>query len=43
MRRTFGFDVLRCPKCQRRMRVLATITPDPVAVALAAYVPGPVS
>jgi hypothetical protein len=26
MKRTWGFDVLRCPRCERRMHVLATIT-----------------
>jgi hypothetical protein len=31
LRRTFGFDALRCPKCDGRMRVLATLT-DPSAV-----------
>jgi len=25
MKRTFGFDVLACPRCSRRMRVIATI------------------
>jgi hypothetical protein len=25
MKRTWGFDVLRCPSCSRRMRVLATL------------------
>ena len=25
MKRTWGFDVLRCPRCSRRMRVVATI------------------
>jgi Putative transposase/Transposase zinc-binding domain len=31
MRRTWGFDVLRCPRCSRKMRVLATIL-DPAVV-----------
>jgi hypothetical protein len=31
LRRTFGFDALRCPECDGRMRVLATLT-DPSAV-----------
>jgi hypothetical protein len=31
MRRSFGFDALRCPKCDAKMRVLATLT-DPNAV-----------
>ena len=31
MKRTFGFDVLRCPRCTRKMRVLATIT-HPVTI-----------
>ncbi|XYI03800.1 hypothetical protein ACMHYB_30155 [Sorangium sp. So ce1128] len=31
MKRTFGFDALRCPRCERKMRVLSTIT-DPKAV-----------
>ena len=26
MKRSFGFDALRCPRCERRMRVLSTIT-----------------
>ena len=26
MKRTFGFDVLRCPACARKMKVHATIT-----------------
>ena len=30
MKRTFGFDVLRCPRCNRRMRVIASITEPPV-------------
>jgi hypothetical protein len=31
MKRTFGFDVLRCPRCAAKMRVLATIThPDTI-------------
>ena len=25
MRRTFGFDVLECPRCGARMRLVATI------------------
>jgi hypothetical protein len=25
MKRTFGFNVLRCPKCSRKMRVIATM------------------
>jgi hypothetical protein len=29
MKRTWGFDVLTCPKCARKLRVVATITqPD---------------
>jgi hypothetical protein len=31
MKRTWGFDVLRCPRCLRKMRVLATLI-DPAAV-----------
>jgi hypothetical protein len=31
LRRTFGFDALRCPKCDTKMRVIATIT-EPLAV-----------
>ncbi len=31
MQRTFGFDALRCPRCDQKMRVLSTIT-DPVVV-----------
>ena len=31
MKRTWGFDALKCPKCARRMHVVATITePDVV-------------
>jgi hypothetical protein len=30
MKRTFGFDVLRCPKCSRKMHVIATLTEPPV-------------
>ena len=30
MKRTFGFDVLRCPRCNRKMRVIATLTERPV-------------
>ena len=26
MKRTFGFAVLRCPRCSRKMSVIATIT-----------------
>jgi len=26
MKRTFGFDVLTCPRCSKRLRVMATIT-----------------
>jgi hypothetical protein len=29
MKRTFGLDVLRCPRCDRRMRVIATVTAPP--------------
>ena len=31
MKRSFGFNVLRCPRCARKMRVLSTIT-DPMAI-----------
>jgi formylglycine-generating enzyme required for sulfatase activity len=31
VRRTYGFDALRCPKCDARLRVLSTIT-DPSVV-----------
>jgi hypothetical protein len=31
MKRTWGFNVLSCPRCERRMRVIATII-DPVVV-----------
>jgi DNA-directed RNA polymerase subunit H (RpoH/RPB5) len=31
MQRSFGFDSLRCPKCDHKMRVLATIL-EPAAV-----------
>ena len=31
MKRTFGLDVLHCPRCGRRMRVLGTLTqPDTI-------------
>jgi len=30
MKRTFGFNVLRCPRCSGKMRVLSTITEPPV-------------
>jgi hypothetical protein len=30
MKRTFGFDAMRCPSCGRKMRLLATITEPPV-------------
>ncbi|CAN96460.1 hypothetical protein predicted by Glimmer/Critica [Sorangium cellulosum So ce56] len=30
MKRSFGFDALRCPRCERRMRVLSTITDSAV-------------
>jgi len=31
MKRTFGFNVLRCPKCSRKMTLLATLpSPGPV-------------
>jgi hypothetical protein len=30
MKRTFGFNVLVCPRCGRKMRLLATITEPPV-------------
>jgi hypothetical protein len=36
MRRTFGFDALRCPTCDARMRVVSTLTdPDVVKKILA--------
>jgi len=36
LRRTYGVDALRCPKCTARMRVMATITePDAVKKILA--------
>jgi len=31
MRRVFDFDVLTCPRCGGRLRVLATVQ-DPIAV-----------
>jgi hypothetical protein len=31
LQRSFGFDALRCPKCDTKMRVIATIT-EPLAV-----------
>jgi hypothetical protein len=35
MRRTWGLDVLACPKCHRRLRVMATITdPDVIGAIL---------
>jgi hypothetical protein len=32
LRRTFGFDVLACPRCEGRLRLLAMVT-DPKSVA----------
>ena len=32
LQRTFGFDVLECPRCDGRMRLLAMVT-DPIALA----------
>ena len=32
LKRTFGFDVLSCPRCQGRMRLLAMVT-EPKSVA----------
>jgi hypothetical protein len=32
LRRTFGFDVLACPRCDGRMRLLAMVT-EPKSVA----------
>ena len=34
LRRTFGFDVLACPRCHGRMRLLAMVTKRRVAVEL---------
>jgi hypothetical protein len=31
MKRSFGVDVLSCPRCARKMRVLATLT-DPATI-----------
>jgi hypothetical protein len=31
LKRTFGFDALRCPRCDTKMRVIATLT-EPAAV-----------
>jgi hypothetical protein len=31
MKRTWGFDVLHCPRCAKKMRVLSTIT-DPATI-----------
>lgn len=31
LQRTFGFDALRCPRCDAKMRIIATIT-EPLAV-----------
>ena len=31
LRRTFGFDALKCPRCAAPMRILATLT-EPAAV-----------
>jgi hypothetical protein len=31
MKRTWGFNVLRCPRCSHKMRVLSTIT-DPAVI-----------
>ncbi len=32
MRRVFEYDVLECPRCRGRMKLIATIT-DPTAIA----------
>jgi hypothetical protein len=37
LRRTFGFDALVCPRCQGRLRVLATIVDTEVARRIVGY------
>ena len=37
LKRTFGFDANRCPKCDAKMRVLATITDPAVAKKILAH------
>ena len=37
MKRTWGLDVLRCPRCARRLRVLATLTDTSVVRKLLAH------
>jgi hypothetical protein len=39
MRRAFAFDVLACPRCGARLRVLATVE-DPVVVRRILALPG---
>jgi hypothetical protein len=39
MRRAFALDVLACPRCGARMRVLATVE-DPVVVRQIMALPG---
>ncbi|WP_437485218.1 hypothetical protein WME75_00285 [Sorangium sp. So ce1014] len=39
MKRSFGFDALRCPSCERRMRVLSTITDSAVVRRIPTWQP----
>ena len=34
MRRTFGVDVLECPKCQSKLRILGVVDDEPLARAI---------
>jgi len=42
MKRTFGIDPLRCPKCQARMKVLAVISQPEVVDKILAHAGLPV-
>jgi hypothetical protein len=37
LQRTFGFDALRCPKCDHRMRIISTVTDPVVAKKILAH------
>jgi hypothetical protein len=38
---TFGFDALRCPKCDHRMRIISTVTDPVVAKKILAHLDVP--
>jgi hypothetical protein len=40
MRRAFGIDVLECPECGGRMRVLSTITDSKIISAILDHLAG---